>query len=152
MLDHVTIGVTDTGRTLAFYDRALRPLGITRLYGDAEGFAGYGIAPKAFFWIGIRDTRLRPDRMSPSRRRTGRPSIDFMRRPSRPAAATTGNRDYARTIIRIIMARSCSILMDTTSKPFAAHRRDKAHHAPAQQFASPREIENRYGPGAYPPQ
>jgi catechol 2,3-dioxygenase-like lactoylglutathione lyase family enzyme len=56
MLDHVTIGVTDTGRSLAFYNRALRPLGITRLYGDGEGFAGYGIAPKAFFWIGIRDT------------------------------------------------------------------------------------------------
>src|ERR1700684_1109740 len=56
MLDHVTIGVTDTGRSLAFYDRALRPLGIARLYGDGEGFAGYGIAPKAFFWIGIRDT------------------------------------------------------------------------------------------------
>ena len=55
MLDHVTIGVTDTGRSLAFYDRALRPLGITRLHGDSEGFAGYGIAPKAFFWIGIRD-------------------------------------------------------------------------------------------------
>ena len=55
MLDHVTIGVTDTGRSLAFYDRALSPLGITRLYGDSEGFAGYGIAPKAFFWIGIRD-------------------------------------------------------------------------------------------------
>ena len=55
MLDHVTIGVTDTGRSLAFYDRALRPLGIARLYGDGEGFAGYGIAPKAFFWIGIRD-------------------------------------------------------------------------------------------------
>ena len=55
MLDHVTIGVTDTGRSLAFYDRTLRPLGIARLYGDGEGFAGYGIAPKAFFWIGIRD-------------------------------------------------------------------------------------------------
>jgi catechol 2,3-dioxygenase-like lactoylglutathione lyase family enzyme len=55
MLDHVTIGVTNTGRSTTFYDRVLRPLGITRLYGDGERFAGYGVSPKAFFWIGIRD-------------------------------------------------------------------------------------------------
>jgi catechol 2,3-dioxygenase-like lactoylglutathione lyase family enzyme len=55
MLDHVTIGVTNTERSLAFYDRALRPLGITRLYADGERFAGYGVSPKAFFWIGARD-------------------------------------------------------------------------------------------------
>ena len=55
MLDHVTIGITDIERSSAFYDRALRPLGITRLYGDGQRFAGYGISPKAFFWIGGRD-------------------------------------------------------------------------------------------------
>jgi catechol 2,3-dioxygenase-like lactoylglutathione lyase family enzyme len=56
MLDHVTIGVSDTERSKTFYDRALRPLGITRLYAEGEAFAGYGISPKAFFWIGVRDT------------------------------------------------------------------------------------------------
>ena len=56
MLDHVTIGVTNITGSKEFYDRALRPLGIARLYGDGERFAGYGIAPKAFFWIGIRET------------------------------------------------------------------------------------------------
>jgi catechol 2,3-dioxygenase-like lactoylglutathione lyase family enzyme len=55
MLDHVTVGVIDIARSRKFYDSALRPLGIARLYGDGERFAGYGIAPKAFFWIGIRD-------------------------------------------------------------------------------------------------
>jgi catechol 2,3-dioxygenase-like lactoylglutathione lyase family enzyme len=55
MLDHVTIGVSDTERSKQFYDRALRPLGIERLYADGERFAGYGISPKAFFWIGVRD-------------------------------------------------------------------------------------------------
>ena len=55
MLDHVTIGVTDIGRSMAFYDRALKPLGIGRLYGEGETFAGYGIGRKAFFWIGLRD-------------------------------------------------------------------------------------------------
>ena len=56
MLDHVTIGVTDVERSKKFYDRALRPLGIARLYAEAEQYAGYGISPKAFFWIGLRDT------------------------------------------------------------------------------------------------
>ena len=55
MLDHVTIGVSNTERSKEFYDRALRPLGITRLYAEGERFAGYGISPKAFFWIGRRD-------------------------------------------------------------------------------------------------
>ena len=55
MLDHVTIGVTDVERSKKFYDRALRPLGIARLYAEAEQYAGYGISPKAFFWIGLRD-------------------------------------------------------------------------------------------------
>ena len=47
MLDHVTIGVTDAGRSKQFYDRALRPLGITRLYAEGEWAAGYGVRPKA---------------------------------------------------------------------------------------------------------
>jgi catechol 2,3-dioxygenase-like lactoylglutathione lyase family enzyme len=54
MLDHVTIGVEDIERALRFYDQALRPLGVTRLYGDGNRFAGYGVNPKAFFWIGFR--------------------------------------------------------------------------------------------------
>ena len=55
MLDHVTIGVTDIERAKAFYDRALKPLGIERLYAEGETFAGYGAGRKAFFWIGLRE-------------------------------------------------------------------------------------------------
>ncbi|HEY7846339.1 MAG TPA: VOC family protein [Bradyrhizobium sp.] len=55
MLDHVTIGVSDIERSKKFYDQALLPLEIRRLYGEGERFAGYGIRPKAFFWIGWRD-------------------------------------------------------------------------------------------------
>jgi catechol 2,3-dioxygenase-like lactoylglutathione lyase family enzyme len=36
MLDHISIGVSDFERSKAFYDRALRPLGVTRLYADGE--------------------------------------------------------------------------------------------------------------------
>ena len=56
MLDHVTIGISDIERAKTFYDAALRPLGITRLYAEGAEFAGYGVRPKAFFWIGRRAT------------------------------------------------------------------------------------------------
>ncbi|MBV9552095.1 MAG: VOC family protein, partial [Alphaproteobacteria bacterium] len=55
MIDHITIGVTDLARSRAFYDQALKPLGIERLYADGDSYSGYGVRPKAFFWIGRRD-------------------------------------------------------------------------------------------------
>ena len=55
MLDHVTIGVSDFAKARDFYDKALAPLGVTRLYSDGVHFAGYGEAPRAYFWIGARD-------------------------------------------------------------------------------------------------
>jgi catechol 2,3-dioxygenase-like lactoylglutathione lyase family enzyme len=57
MLDHITFGVSDFGRAIAFYDAALAPLGIKRLMSvSAEqsggaAFAGYGDS-RPFFWIG----------------------------------------------------------------------------------------------------
>jgi catechol 2,3-dioxygenase-like lactoylglutathione lyase family enzyme len=54
MLDHVTIGITNAERSKQFYDRALRPLGISRLFAEGEWAAGYGVRPKAFFWIGLK--------------------------------------------------------------------------------------------------
>lgn len=58
MLDHVTIPVSGLERSQAFYDQALAPLGVERLYAEAEIFAGYGIGDKAFFWIGVRDAAM----------------------------------------------------------------------------------------------
>ena len=55
MLDHVTIGVSDIARAIAFYDKTLAPLGIARLYAEGAAFAGYGADGKAFFWIGLRE-------------------------------------------------------------------------------------------------
>src|SRR5580700_10508185 len=55
MLDHVTLGVTDLARSLAFYDRALAAIGIDRLYAEGDAYAGYGAGTKAFFWIGRKD-------------------------------------------------------------------------------------------------
>ena len=127
MLDHVTIGVTDFAKARDFYDKALAPLGVARLYGDGAHFAGYGEAPRAWFWIGMRDAvrdrrayRLR--RQEPRRCRCvlsrgdggGRPR---QRRAGPPAAITR----------RLITARSCSTPTATTSKPSATRRHELAH-------------------------
>ena len=55
MLDHVTIGISNLARAQEFYDRALKPLGIERLFADGETASGYRVGQKAFFWIGTRD-------------------------------------------------------------------------------------------------
>jgi catechol 2,3-dioxygenase-like lactoylglutathione lyase family enzyme len=52
MLDHVTIKVSDLQKSRAFYDAALSPLHILRVYDGEAHFSGYGSAEKAFFWIG----------------------------------------------------------------------------------------------------
>jgi catechol 2,3-dioxygenase-like lactoylglutathione lyase family enzyme len=55
MIDHVSIGVSDIARSIAFYDRALAPLGIKKLavYGDAESpdHVGYGHGNRPYFWL-----------------------------------------------------------------------------------------------------
>ena len=41
MFDHLSVGVTDLDRAIAFYDAALAPLGILRLWATPRA-AGYG--------------------------------------------------------------------------------------------------------------
>ena len=52
MIDHIGIQVTDLDTSVAFYTQALAPLGYV-LVMRLERFAGFGIAGKADFWIGI---------------------------------------------------------------------------------------------------
>jgi len=59
MLDHVSIGVSDTGRTKRFYDAALRPLGYLCLSESADSL-GYGRA-RAQFWISQTGRPIAPD-------------------------------------------------------------------------------------------
>jgi catechol 2,3-dioxygenase-like lactoylglutathione lyase family enzyme len=50
MFAHVSIGVTDFGRSLAFYDSVMNALGYDRLFGDEkDGFMAYG--PEDSFFI-----------------------------------------------------------------------------------------------------
>ena len=51
MIDHVTFGVADISCAIAFYDRALAPLGIARLatFRERAEIAGYGDT-RPWFW------------------------------------------------------------------------------------------------------
>jgi catechol 2,3-dioxygenase-like lactoylglutathione lyase family enzyme len=58
MLDHIGIAVSDFARSKAFYQGALKPLGLSMVMevsaeesGD-ETQAGFGASGKPFFWIG----------------------------------------------------------------------------------------------------
>ena len=57
MLDHVTIKVSDLEKSRAFYDAALSPLNILRVYDGEEKFSGYGSVEKPYFWIGGQNTQ-----------------------------------------------------------------------------------------------
>lgn len=54
MLDHIGLAVRDPQKSKAFYEAALRPLGIELLmsFGDNHGFGSQG---KPYFWIGKAD-------------------------------------------------------------------------------------------------
>jgi catechol 2,3-dioxygenase-like lactoylglutathione lyase family enzyme len=51
ILDHISLTVSQYARSVAFYERALAPLGITKImeFGEACGFGTNG---KPDFWIG----------------------------------------------------------------------------------------------------
>jgi predicted enzyme related to lactoylglutathione lyase len=56
MIDHIILTVSDFERSVAFYEKALKPLGITNFM-DYEGqdghpdLKGFGDGKRAFFWL-----------------------------------------------------------------------------------------------------
>ncbi len=61
MFDHIGISVADFARSRAFYQAALKPLGLSLVMEvsaeetGADAHAGFGVAGKPFFWIGTAD-------------------------------------------------------------------------------------------------
>ena len=51
MIDHIGVAVSDLDRSVAFYTKALAPLGYTLIM-KFEFAAGFGVAGKPDFWIG----------------------------------------------------------------------------------------------------
>ena len=58
MLDHIGLAVSDLDRSRAFYEAALKPLGVgvvmevTAEETGADAHAGFGELGKPYFWIG----------------------------------------------------------------------------------------------------
>ncbi|HLG19663.1 MAG TPA: VOC family protein [Bdellovibrionota bacterium] len=51
MIDHICIRVTNYGKTKAFYEKALKPLGL-KLNEEYEGtMGGFGADGKSFLWV-----------------------------------------------------------------------------------------------------
>jgi catechol 2,3-dioxygenase-like lactoylglutathione lyase family enzyme len=55
VLDHVSLQCTDLVASAAFYDVVLEPLGAQRIM-DLGDTIGYGVPPRADFWIGAQST------------------------------------------------------------------------------------------------
>ena len=51
MIDHTGYSVTDLARSIAFYEKALAPLGYVLIMQHGQ-FAGFGVGGKPDFWIG----------------------------------------------------------------------------------------------------
>lgn len=51
MLDHIGVSVTDLARSQAFYEKALKPLGIRLVASDGQHYVGFGAGRKGFFWL-----------------------------------------------------------------------------------------------------
>ena len=125
MLDHVTIGVSDLERSKAFYDKALKAIGIERLYSEGAEFFGYGAHKKAFFWIGLKPSAITGATWL-LRFRIALPSTAFTQRLSARAGATMASQGFGPTIIRTTTGHLSSIRTATTLRPFAAILRDRA--------------------------
>ena len=52
MFDHIALGTSHMQNSRKFYDAALKPLGLKRLFDDADLASGYGI-DRPIFWIVI---------------------------------------------------------------------------------------------------
>jgi len=85
MIDHIGIQVTDLDASVAFYTRALAPLGYVLIM-RFEQFAGFGIDGKPDFWIGVGTPK---DRIHVAIRAKGRAEV----RAFHAAALAAGGTD-----------------------------------------------------------
>ena len=56
MFDHLSVGVADLEKSLAFYDAALKPLGISQMFAMSDrGIAAYVGEGQVSFWLYSKD-------------------------------------------------------------------------------------------------
>jgi len=97
MIDHIGIQVTDLEASVAFYTKALAPLGYV-LVMRFEQFAGFGVAGKPDFWIGTGKPTDKLDKLHVAFRAKGRSDV----RAFYSAAMAAGGTDNGAPDIRAV--------------------------------------------------
>ena len=120
MIDHVILTVSDFERSVAFYAKALKPLGITN-FTDYEGhdghpdLRGFGDGKRAFFWL--KEGRPDPQAVHVGFVAKDHDEVDAF---YKAAVAAGGNSKAAPQLgsntIPAIMRHGCSILTATISR------------------------------------
>ena len=113
LIDHLALRVRDLRRSRTFYEQALEPFGVTVV--ESSQGPGFAIEGGGDFWIGEGEPPAAPF-MWPSPQPTELPLTSSIAPPSKPAAATTARRVFARTTTPGITQRSSSTRTGTTSK------------------------------------
>ena len=131
MIDHIGLDVSDIGRSRAFYETALAPLGYRVVSEDrAEGVEHpnvvmFGVGGEPDFVI-AKDKAPGPATTSPSAPKRGPRSTPSTPPPSQRAGATTAGRASASTMGRPVTRPSCWIPTASTSRRFATRRNEAA--------------------------
>ena len=113
LIDHLALRVRDVRRSRTFYEQALEPFGV-KVVESSRG-PGFAIEGGGDFWIGEGEPPPLPF-MWPSPQPTELPSTSSTAPLSKPAAATTARRVFARITTPGITQRSSLTRTETTSK------------------------------------
>ena len=135
MIDHITFGVSDFGRSTRFYDRALAPLGVRRLFdvppehSGGVSSTGYGDG-RPWFWIAEQDATR--GKLHVAIEAADRAAVDAFHREALAAGgADNGPPVRGLTIIATTTAPSFWIRTATISRRCATSRPQSRRAAPA---------------------
>jgi catechol 2,3-dioxygenase-like lactoylglutathione lyase family enzyme len=122
VLDHIILTVSDFERSVAFYAKALKPLGITNFL-DYEGqdghpdLKGFGDGKRAFFWL--KEGKPDPQAVHVGFVAKDHAEVDAStKRLWKPEARAKKHLKLGSNTIPAIMRHGCSILMATISRSF----------------------------------
>lgn len=142
MIDHITLHVSNAERSIAFYTKALSPLGyIPKAH--HEPTIGFGVddgTPRSDFYISPMDDPAQQPfpRISPSVQRTNKRYATFMKPRSRQAEWITADPDHVPTIPGITRP-SCSTPTAITSK-LSQTGRTQANHEIGRRIAKSHRV------------